>query len=163
MSWIPWLSSVFTCIRQNIKLSLSHALLYSFIVFLVCDFNPKKRKYILARIGLYFWGFGEKLVYFRDLVTQAKYFYGAVEFFSGSWEDQRIIFRDQGSTDHHPPPPWGPRLFERVIINFQALTDRANHWGNWLKDNSFLMYDLCPIGRRVPSRTHVLWYISCFF
>ena len=63
------------------------------------------------------------------------------KFFSGSWEDQRIIFRDQGSTDHPPPPPWGPRLFERVIINFQALTDRANHWGNWLKDNSFLMYE----------------------
>ena len=33
-------------------------------------------------------------------------------------------------------PPGGSRrrLLERAIINFQALTERANHWGNWLKD-----------------------------
>ena len=69
MSCIPWLlyvmySMVFTCIRQNIKLSLSHALLDSFIVFKYVILILRKNKYILGRIGLYFWGFGEKLNYF---------------------------------------------------------------------------------------------------
>ena len=36
--------------------------------------------------------------------AKEKYFQGA-ELLSGSWGDQCIIFRDQGSTD--PPPPGG--------------------------------------------------------
>ena len=54
----------YTCIRQNIKWSLSHALLYSFIVFKYVILILRKDKYVLGRIGLYFWGFGEKLDYF---------------------------------------------------------------------------------------------------
>ena len=34
----------------------------------------RKDKYILGRIGLYFWGFGEKLNFFRDLGSKGKYF-----------------------------------------------------------------------------------------
>ena len=44
-------------IRQNIKWSLSHALLYSFIVFKYVVLSLRKDKYILGRIGLYFWEF----------------------------------------------------------------------------------------------------------
>ena len=43
---------------------LSHALLHSFIVFKYVLLILRKDKYILGRIGLYFWGFGEKLNYF---------------------------------------------------------------------------------------------------
>ena len=43
---------------------LSDALLYSFIVFKYVILILRKDKYILGRIGLYFWGFGEKLNYF---------------------------------------------------------------------------------------------------
>ena len=39
---------------------LKHALLYSFIVFKYVILILRKDKYILGRIGLYFWGFGEK-------------------------------------------------------------------------------------------------------
>ena len=54
----------------HIKCSLSHALLYSFIVFkyVILILNVililRKDKYMLGRIGLYFGGFGEKLNYF---------------------------------------------------------------------------------------------------
>ena len=43
---------------------LSHVLLYSFIVFKYVILILRKDKYILGRIGLYFWGYGEKLNYF---------------------------------------------------------------------------------------------------
>ena len=55
---------VFACIRQCIKLSLSHALLYSFILFKFVILILQKEKYILGRVDLYFWVSGEKLVYF---------------------------------------------------------------------------------------------------
>ena len=51
------------CIRQNIKWSVSHALLYSFIVFKYMILILRKDKNILGSIGLYFLGFGEKLNY----------------------------------------------------------------------------------------------------
>ena len=57
----------FTCIRQNIKWSLSHAHLYSFIVINYVILILRKEKYILGRIGIYFGGFGEKLNCFRAL------------------------------------------------------------------------------------------------
>ena len=53
--------STCTCIRQNIKWSLSHAHLYNFIVFKYVILILQKDKFIFGRIGLYFWGFGEKL------------------------------------------------------------------------------------------------------
>ena len=50
----------------------------------------RKVKYILGRIGVYFWGFGEKLNYtLREMRT----------LFAGRRGDQCIIFRDPGSTD----------------------------------------------------------------
>ena len=39
-------------------------LLYSFIVFKYVILILRKEKYILGRIDLYFWWFGENLVYF---------------------------------------------------------------------------------------------------
>ena len=70
----------------------------------------RKDKYILGRIGLYFWGFEEKLNYFRDLGREGKYFLG----------DEDIICRDtgrsmryfQGSREHRPP--WGPHSYKRL-------------------------------------------------
>ena len=50
MSCIPWLKA---CINQNIKLTFSHALVYSFIVFFkYVNLILRKEKYILGRIGL---------------------------------------------------------------------------------------------------------------
>ena len=70
ISCIPLQRPVFTCTRQNIKWSLSHALLYSFIVFQYVILILRKDKYILERIELYFWDMN----YFRDLGSAGKYF-----------------------------------------------------------------------------------------
>ena len=43
---------------------LSRAHLYSIIVFEYAILIPRKDKYNLGKIGLYFWRFGEKLNYF---------------------------------------------------------------------------------------------------
>ena len=59
----------------------------------------RKEKYILCRIYLYFrgtWGESELIVGIWGAKTN--YFQGAGDF-SGIWGDQRIIFREQGSTD----------------------------------------------------------------
>ena len=55
---------VFACIWLYVKLSLSHALLYSFILFKYVILILRKEKYILGRVDLYFWVSGEKLIYF---------------------------------------------------------------------------------------------------
>ena len=100
MSCIPRLSHVFTCIRQKIKLSLSHALLYSIICFYVCDFNPTERKLHFRENWLIILGILGWLTIFRDLGSQGKNtFREQGKLFSGILEDQCIIFRDQGSTD----------------------------------------------------------------
>ena len=74
--------------------------------------------YTLVRIGLYLWGFGEKLVYFRDLGEQRQStFMEPRQLFSGSWEDQRIIFSDQGSTD----PSGGLNCLKELSLNFKLF------------------------------------------
>ena len=60
MSCIPWLSPAFTCITQNNIGTLSHALVYSFIVSKYV--NLILRKNILGRLGLYFGGFVAELI-----------------------------------------------------------------------------------------------------
>ena len=45
-------------------------------LYLVCDFILRKDKYILGRIGLYFWGFGEKLNYFQGFGERSQTFLG---------------------------------------------------------------------------------------
>ena len=47
--------------------------------------------YILGRIGLYFWGFGEKLNYFLGFEEQRQYFKG----------DEDIICRETGRSMHY--------------------------------------------------------------
>ena len=77
--------------------------MYSFIVFKYVNLILWKENYILGRIGLYFWEFGEKLNNFKDLGSKEKYFQGA----------EALSFRDlgkpthyfQGSREHRPPPP----------------------------------------------------------
>ena len=116
MSCIPWQRPVFTCIRQNVKRSLSHALLYSFIVFKYVILILRKDKYIFLENWLVFleiWGEAELFI---GIWGEAELFigiWGAKEntfrerrtLFAGRQGDECIIFRDQESTD--PPTPWG--------------------------------------------------------
>ena len=66
-------------------LSLSHALLYSIIVFKYVILIRQKEKYILGRIGLYLFGIWVEAELFLEIWgAKAKYFLEAEE----------IIFRD---------------------------------------------------------------------
>ena len=65
---------VFTCIRQYIKLSLSHALLYSVIVFKYVILILRKEKYILGRIDLFLGIWGEAGLFLGIWGAKAKYF-----------------------------------------------------------------------------------------
>ena len=71
-------------------------LVYSFIVFKHVILILRKDKYILWKIGLYFWGFGEKLNIFYGFGERRQILLGRR---AGIWGDQCIIFRDQDSTD----------------------------------------------------------------
>ena len=52
----------------------------------------------------YFWGAGEQLYYFQRFGEhEQNNFREQRKIFSGSWGDLGIIFREQGSTDPHPP------------------------------------------------------------
>ena len=96
MACIPWQRPVFTCIRQNIKRSLSRALLYSFIIFKYVILILRKDDYTMGRIGLYFWGFGEKLNIFSGIWGgKANNYRETRTLFAGRQGDQCIIFRDQ--------------------------------------------------------------------
>ena len=100
-------SPIFTWISSNIKWISSHPLVYSFIVFKYVNLILWKEKYILGRIGLYFWGFGEKLYYFLGFGEQRKNTFREVRnFLSGILGDQCIIFRDQRNTDPLGPHCW---------------------------------------------------------
>ena len=68
------LSPVFTCIRQNIKLSLSHALLYRFIVFKYVILILQKDKYILGRNDIFLGIWGEAGLFLGIWGAKAKYF-----------------------------------------------------------------------------------------
>ena len=107
MSCIPWLSPVFTCIRQYIKLSLSHALLYSFIVFKYVILILRKERYILGRTDLYFWGshsLGRSWSIFRDLGSKVKILLGSQgNYFQGSGEINALFSGIKGAQT----PPLG--------------------------------------------------------
>ena len=60
--------------KANIKRTLSHALLYSFIDFKYVILILRKEKHFLGRFGLYFGGYGEKLKYFGIWGAKAKTF-----------------------------------------------------------------------------------------
>ena len=60
--------------KANIKLSLSHALLYSFIVFKYVFLILQKEKYILGKIGIYFGDLGRIWTIIGIWGTKAKYF-----------------------------------------------------------------------------------------
>ena len=101
---------VFTCIRQYIKLSLSHALVYGVIVFKYVILILRKEKYILGRNDIYFWGSGEKLVFFRDLGSKGKILLGSPgNYFQGSGEINALFSGIKGAQT--PPPPWGGASF----------------------------------------------------
>ena len=89
---------LFQYMRQTIKLSSSHALLYSFLVFKHVTLILRKEQYILGRIGLYFWGFGEKLNYFRDLGSKGKILLGSQRnYFQGFWEINALFSGIKGA------------------------------------------------------------------
>ena len=109
---------------------------YRFIVFKYVILILRKDKYILGRIGLYYWEFGERLDYFRDLESEGKYFYG----------DKDIIFRETGrsmryfqGSKKHSPPPGGPQQYKRLnkrhdLSDSLITTARLmwNYTGNWI-------------------------------
>ena len=55
--------------------------LSSFIDFKYLNVILWREKNILGRIGLYFCGFGENRINFRDLWNKTKYYQGAEDFF----------------------------------------------------------------------------------
>ena len=91
-------SPVFTCIRQYIKLSLSHALLYSFIVFKYVILILRKEKYILGRIDLYFEDLGRSWSICRDLGSKGKITLGSRgNYFQGSGEINALFSGIKGA------------------------------------------------------------------
>ena len=110
MSCIPWLSPVFTCIRQTIKFSSSHALLYSFLVFKYVTFILRKEKYVLGRENwLIFLGiWGEAELFLRICGAKAKYFLRSRgNYFQGFGEINALFSGIKGA---QTPPPVGPCL-----------------------------------------------------
>ena len=95
MSCIPRLSPVFTCIRQNIKSSLSHALLK--YVILILGKKIHFRENCLIFLGI--WGEAELVLGIWG--AKANNFREKGKLFSVIWGDQCTIFRDLGST--YPP------------------------------------------------------------
>ena len=67
----------------------------------------RKAKYILGRIGLYFWGFGEKLnFFFRNLGSKSKIPLGRRgNYFHGFGEIKALFSAIKGA--QIPPPPGG--------------------------------------------------------
>ena len=99
--------------RHNIK-SLSHALLYSFIVYKYVILVLRKDTF--RENWLIFWGiWGEAELFLGIWGAKANTFREMRTLFAGRRGDQYIIFRDQGSTD-----PWGPHY---CSINKTPLVD----------------------------------------
>ena len=82
----------------------------------------RKEKYILGRNDLYFWGFGEMLVYFRDLGSRGKILLGSRgNYFQGSGEINALFSGIKGAQT--PPPPWGASLLSMTT----AYTNELRH------------------------------------
>ena len=81
MSCIPWPRPVFTCIRQNIKRSLSHALLYSIIVF----------KYVILSYGKINTFWGELAYIFGDFLGRQG------NYLQGDWEMNALFSGIKGA------------------------------------------------------------------
>ena len=93
--------SMANCIRQNNKLSLSQALLYSFIAIKYVILILWKEKYILGRHGLNFGGLGEKLNYFWDLGSKGKILFGSQgNYCQGFWEINALFSGIKGAQTH---------------------------------------------------------------
>ena len=82
-----------------IKIIICHVLVYSFIVFKYVILILRREKYILGRIGLYFWGGGEAGLILGNCEARQNTFRELRKFCSGIWGVQCIILREQGSTD----------------------------------------------------------------
>ena len=128
MSCIPWLSRAFTCIRQNIKLSSSHALFYGFIVFMFVSLILRKEKKHFRENWLIFWGiWGEVDLFLGIWGAKAKYFSGAKEnYFQGFGEINALFAGIKGAQT-----PWGPQQSVRVIYlpptTFKLLKSKLKH------------------------------------
>ena len=74
----------------------------------------RKEKYILGRIDLYFWGFGEKLNFFRDLGSKAIILLGSGgKYFQGSGEINALFSGIKGA---QMPTPRGELINGRVKV-----------------------------------------------
>ena len=80
----------------------------------------RKEKYFLGRIDLYFWGFGEKLNYFKGFGEQGKIILGSRgKYFQGSGEINALFSGIKGAQT--PPPPWGPLKSHFRHLNFNIF------------------------------------------
>ena len=88
--------------------------MYSFIAFKYVNLILWKEKYILGRIGLYFWGEAELIS--RIWGAKENTFMELRNFLSGIWGDQCIVSMDQGSTD---PPPLGASVISSEDLSLE--------------------------------------------
>ena len=106
MPCIPLLNPVITCIRQNIKLSLSQALLFSFVVFKYVILILRKEKYILRRMTCVLGNSGRSWSIFRDLGSKGKILLGSQgNHFQGSEDINALFSGIKGAQT----PPAGPQ------------------------------------------------------
>ena len=82
----------------------------------------RKEKYILGRIGLYFWGFGEKQNYFRDLGSKGKiYLEGQGNYFHGFGEIHALFSGiKEAQTPRRPSRCFGKRVKGAFISGKQG-------------------------------------------
>ena len=87
--------------------------MYSFIVFKYVKYNLTERKIQFRENWLIFWGIWEEAeLILRIWGAKESIFRELRNFLSGTWGDQCINFREQGSTD---PFPWGPHKCQHIL------------------------------------------------
>ena len=97
-------SPVFTCIMQNTKWTLNHALLYSFIVFKYVILILLKENYIQGEMAYILGGLGRSW----DMKSKGKIVSGSLGIFQGFGKINALFLGSKGAKT----PLWGLRLIK---------------------------------------------------